>query len=98
MSSGITLGTEQADLFSRLKSLEERILFLEGLSPEYFSAGVHVSLILHTVTGPFLRCLQKQADTWRFFLCCPVGQLYVGLLKQASDVFLRLISLTVLLF
>lgn len=89
MSSGVTSGTEQADLFSRLKSLEERILFLEGLSPEYFSAGVHVSMLLHTVTRPFLCCLQKQADTWRSHLCCPVGQLYVGLLKQASNVFLR---------
>ncbi|XP_070181303.1 MAP3K12-binding inhibitory protein 1-like isoform X2 [Littorina saxatilis] len=30
----------KADMFSRLKALEERILFLEGLSPEYFQDGV----------------------------------------------------------
>lgn len=32
-------GSSKSDVFSRLKSLEERILFLESLSPEYFSSG-----------------------------------------------------------
>ncbi|WAR19459.1 hypothetical protein MAR_001297 [Mya arenaria] len=32
-------GSTTTDVFSRLKSLEERILFLETLSPEYFTSG-----------------------------------------------------------
>jgi hypothetical protein len=27
------------DVYARLKSLEERVLYLEGISPEYFSAA-----------------------------------------------------------
>ncbi|XP_060600289.1 MAP3K12-binding inhibitory protein 1-like [Ruditapes philippinarum] len=32
-------GSSKSDVYSRLKNLEERILFLESLSPEYFTSG-----------------------------------------------------------
>jgi len=32
----------KSDVFSRLKQLEERILYLEGISPEYFDHSVSI--------------------------------------------------------
>ena len=33
-------GEQRVDLFSRVKKMEERILYLESLSPEYFRGGI----------------------------------------------------------
>ena len=38
-------GSSKTDVYSRLKVLEERVLFLESLSPEYFTAGVGIRYI-----------------------------------------------------
>ncbi|XP_078313757.1 MAP3K12-binding inhibitory protein 1-like isoform X2 [Crassostrea virginica] len=35
---------QRVDLFSRVKKMEERILYLESLSPEYFSGGIPLPL------------------------------------------------------
>ena len=43
----IFLGSSKTDVFSRLKVLEERVLFLESLSPEYFKTGVSYTLELN---------------------------------------------------
>ena len=43
----------KADIFSRLKALEERILFLEGLSLEYFRDGVCVLLLSLIILNHF---------------------------------------------
>jgi MAP3K12-binding inhibitory protein 1 len=35
------------DIYARLKTIEEKILFLEGVSPEYFSCLV-IGLLINT--------------------------------------------------
>lgn len=39
-------GPVPKDIYSRLKQIEDRILYLEGLSPEYFQFWVNISSVL----------------------------------------------------
>ncbi|XP_013080742.2 MAP3K12-binding inhibitory protein 1-like [Biomphalaria glabrata] len=42
MEIHLSLDSESTNIFSRIKALEQRISFLEGVSPEYFTRGVPV--------------------------------------------------------
>lgn len=64
-------GEQRTDLFSRVKKMEERILYLESLSPEYFRGGI-VSIktaIVHfkKVKYYFIMILVKMLFSLRMF-------------------------------
>lgn len=39
-------GPVPKDIYSRLKQIEDRILYLEGLSPEYFQFWVNINIVV----------------------------------------------------